>query len=509
MTFRKQTLLLSRQSLSGKWLSRQPLSGRQAHPSRLALAALATALAVILSACSNTVSTPKATASGPQVYMTPTISGGVANASGVDGNLSSLGTFSIDDKALSFAQEMHTTQSVAQITYSGDLASPDLKRGLEELELAYACGATSAGGIATCPGISYTPSASNPSGWAVELAGQAGGLAQLTGNAVTPMVPAVTCPSMSSPETFLFVTLPTIMITTGTGGIASGHQIWNPNLETAYGSADISASGSTVTYANIKQNILPSAGGGTPANAPSSSLAGPCSSTVFGNTVAVPANPTVTIGPPGITNGPQAIVGIGPSGLLIEDNGNQDTSFSYENLLGAGSGAIGLPKPSSAVGTSALVGAQYLGFFFGSGYEPYESAFNSYGSPINGFTSVASFGFPSPTTCVAPQTSTMIYGGDFPGNNPAAQTVQANGGFGNCDFAIDLGAQDSSTNGLFPAATVYVGSGFAENTTGNNYSFPAVAIAGQLNGKYAIFLIGEDTVGTPNQGWGIYLLQSN
>jgi hypothetical protein len=56
---------------------------------------------------------------------------------------------------------------------------------------------------------------------------------------------------------------------------------------------------------------------------------------------------------------------------------------------------------------------------------------------------------------------------------------------------------------------VYVGSGFGTNTTGKTYSFPAVAIAGQLNGKYAIFLIGVDSTGSPHQAWGIYLLQSN
>jgi hypothetical protein len=94
--------------------------------------------------------------------------------------------------------------------------------------------------------------------------------------------------------------------------------------------------------------------------------------------------------------------------------------------------------------------------------------------------------------------------------------VQANGGYGNCDFAIDLGAQDSSTNGLFPSATVYVGAGFCPSNgsaacppVAQPYHFSAVAIAGQLNGKYAIFLIGEDTTGSPNQAWGIYLLQSN
>ena len=109
----------------------------------------------------------------------------------------------------------------------------------------------------------------------------------------------------------------------------------------------------------------------------------------------------------------------------------------------------------------------------------------------------------------------MLYGGDFESNKPTASTT----GYGNCDFAIDLGAQDTATNGLYPAATVYVGSGFGTNTTANTfggtnttgktYSFPAVAIAGQLNGKYAIFLIGMDATGSPNQAWGIYLLQSN
>jgi hypothetical protein len=475
MTVRKQT----------SWLS-----GKQARPSRLALASLATMLAVILSACSSSVNTPEATASGPQLYMTPNIDGG---GGGVRG------TFSIDDAALTFAQETYafsSTQSGAQVNYSGDLASPGLARGLKELELSYACG-TPANAGAECPGITYKPQADNPSGWAVELAGQDGGLVQLTGQSFAPLVPAVTCPSMSSADAFLFVTLPASLITTGTD---PGE--WNPQLETAYGSVDISASGGTVTFANIKQNILPSAGGGTPANAPSSSVTGACSSTVYGNTVAVPANPTTTTDPSGhIYTTPQAMVGIGPSGLLVEDNGSTSNVVAgsttyYENVLGAGSGAIGLPKPPSAVDTTSLVGAQYLGFFYGSGSS----------------SSVASFGFSSqPSTCaaVAAKTGTMLYGGDFTDNNPEASTVQSGGGFGNCDFAIDFGAQDTSTNGLFPAATVYVGSGFATNTTGKSYSFPAVAIAGQLNGKFVIFLIGEDTAGSPNQAWGIYLLQSN
>ncbi len=448
------------------------------------LSAVALAFAAVLSGCSGSANIPTSTASGPQLYMAP----GVA-------------IYSIDDTALptpAFAEEGYNLsggQSGLQINYSGDVAM--LSRGLRELEFTYAylCGD---GG---CNGVTYNPPQAG-SGWAVELAGQDGGLLQFAGQPVVPLVPAVTCPSMKSVETFLFVTLPTPLRADN-----SNLNPWNPRLDTAYGSVDISASGSTVTLANIKQNILPSAGGGMPANAPSSSVTGACSPTVYGNTVAIPPNPVVTAPGGGTGSGtvsPQATMGIGPSGLLVEDSGSAVASPpNYENPLGAGTGAIGLPKPSSAIDTKSLVGAQYLGFFYGA---------DSSGATLNRSSSVASFGFsslPSTYAAVATQTSTMLFGGDFTGNNPAASAVQANGGFGNCDFAVDLGTEDSSTNGLYSNATVYVGSGFGGNATAHN--FKAVAIAGQLNGKYAIFVIGadKDTVGSPNQAWGIYLLQSN
>jgi hypothetical protein len=488
------------------------VSMRKVSLSGLALAPLMTLLALTMNACSGgSANIPAATASGPQLYMAPAINGGTPTAASA--YASSLSVFSVDHTALSFAQKtyaLNSEQSGPQLTYSGDLASPGLARGLEELELTYASGTT------------YNQPQAG-SGWAVELAGQSGGLAQLADESFVPLVPAVTCPSTTSTETFLFVTLPALLLTTGTGTTGTVSGVWNPQIETAYGSADISANGSTVTLANIKQNILPSEGGGTPANAPSSSVTGTCSSTLYGNTVAVPANPTITIDPTGtITTSPQALIGIGPSGLLVENNGTTGTSFSYENVLGAGTGAIGLPKPSQPLDTGSMTSAQYLGFFFGSGLLDVTGGFNQI---TNGFSSAASFGFPaalqSSCSTIAAQTGTLvngIYGGDFPVDtrpglpttglpNPGLPSVQSNGGYGNCDFAIDLGAQDTSTNGLFPAATVYVGSGFGTNTTG--YSFPAVAIAGQLNEKFAVFLIGTDSAGTPNQAWGIYLLQSN
>jgi hypothetical protein len=466
-----------------KFLKRQRVMlRRQLSPTRFAIALLAGGLIAVLSACSGSVNIPTSTASGPQVYMSPVIAGIPA---GIPSATANLATYSIDDAAETFSQDTYVftaTQSGAQVNYSGVFVKPPLQRGLIGLDLTYAYGPNPVGGVG---------------GWAFELPGQSGGLLQLMGQPFVPLVPAVTCPSMSSAQTFLFVTLPAALQTTGNVQALA----WDPQIETAFGSTDISASGTTVTLSNIQQYTLPSVGTAeAPANPSPPSVTGICSSTYYGNTVGIPAQLTISNPGNGEKVPAQATFGIGPSGLLVENNGSYASSSPvYQNALGAGTGAIGLPKPSSSVDTSALVGAQYLGFFYGSG-----------NSNTNWSSEAASFGFssqPASCTSLAPQTSTILYGGDFPGNDPSAAAVQASGGYGNCDFAIDLGAQSTATNGLYPSATVYVGSGFGKNIT--TYSFPAVAIAGQLNGKYAVFLIGVDTVGSPNQAWGIYLLQSN
>lgn len=456
-------------------------------------ACMTAALTLMLYACGTTSNSPVATATGPQVYMSPSMAGIPAAGSSVTGKVA---TYSIDEAKATLAQTTYGFSngvSGAQVQYAGMLCAP-ASRGFQSLSLTYPASTNSTGG---CPAIAQN--LAQPGGWALELAGQAGGLAEIAGQPFVPLVAANTCPSMKTPETFLFVTLPEPPSKTGLA-----RQEWDPQTETAYGTVQISASGSTVTLGNIAQYTLPSSGGsGAPGNPSAASVTGVCATTSYGNTVSIPGQITAT--DPGSTSEattPQALLGIGPSGLLVEDNGTATAGFAskppyYESVLGAGTGAIGLPQPSSAVSANALVGAQYLGFVYGAG----SSSSDWSSTPV-------SFGFssqPSACTSIAPQTSTMLYGGDYSGGNPANSAT----GYGNCDFAIDLGTQDANTNGLYPAATVYLGSGFAANTTGKTYSFQAVAIAGQLNGKYAIFLIGMDTAGTPNQPWGIYLLQSN
>ncbi len=457
-----------------RFLKRQTvILKRRVSPIRFMTTSFTGALVLVLSACGDSAHIPAATASGPQLYMTPVVAGGDATRA-----TALLATYSIDDGQKTFAQATYSA-SGKQVHYSGSIAP--FQRGLLSL--------------AVTKSDNLTTQVTN--GWAFELAGQAGGLVALQNQPFAPMVPAVSCPAMTNPETFLFVTLPA-PLTTGAQELLR----WNPQTETAYGSVDIGANGSTVTLNNISQHTLPSSGGtGAPANPSPTSVTGSCSPTPYGNTVSIPGEVTITNPGNGQKVTPQALLGIGPSGLLVEDNGmNVSATPLYENALGAGSGAIGLPKPSASVDTGSLTGAQYLGFFYGTGTGLVTSPDWS--------TSLASFGFSSlPASCasIAPQTGTMLYGGDFTNNDPTTSMT----GYGNCDFAIDLGLQDTKNNGLYPSATVYVGSGFGTNTTGKTYSFPAVAIAGQLNGKYAIFLIGVDTVAPPNQAWGIYLLQSN
>jgi hypothetical protein len=348
--------------------------------------------------------------------------------------------------------------------------------------------------------------------WLIEMPGEAG-FTELeatnpfgTVTSFAPLAPTDSCPSISPSQTFQFVTIPKSLSTKS----VLVPNAWNPQMETAYGSVTVATSGSNVQFGSISQFTLPSTNGGTP-GAPTtqyaSSVTAACSPTFFGQTVSYPTSGTVVN--PG-SNGsqadpPVATIAISPSGFLVEDAGSPSGpsgSFPpYENLLGAAYGAIGLPEPASALTTSNVVAAQYQGILYGAA----SGSSASISSP--GFRLIGSFGFSnlqaSCPTLPAPTTSTIIYGGEFANNDPSANT------FGNCDLAIDLGTQDSSNNGLYSAATVWVSAAFPYNSTGATYSFPAVAIAGQINGKYAIFLIGVDTTGSPAQPWGIYLLQSN
>ncbi len=122
--------------------------------------------------------------------------------------------------------------------------------------------------------------------------GQAGGMIQFSGQPASSLGAAVQCPSNKDAQIYQFVMIPAARTIPGPNSQLSLR--WNPATETAYGSVDISASNGTVTFNNIHQFTLPSAGGrGTPSTSVSSPKTGVCGETYLGNTISIPGQTVV------------------------------------------------------------------------------------------------------------------------------------------------------------------------------------------------------------------------
>ena len=276
-----------------------------------------------------------------------------------------------------------------------------------------------------------------------------------------PLAPTNSCPIIGGTVTYNYLTIPG---PTPTGGTPS----WVPSTDSTYGTFQVTVNGSNWIFANITQLTLT---GGMPATPGGGLPTGYCGIGITGYTVTASSN---------ATNPPVATVamGFGPSGFFLDDNGSaQATPVGVvpSNALGAGVGAIGAIQPSSALVTADVAGAKYLGFY----YEPGITG----GAPV---TQLASFGC-SGSSCPAPPAPTAMIGGVFPNDNPTLPPGQ--------DVTIDLGAQDASNNGLYPSATITV----------SGVNFPAAAVVGSLENKFAVFLIAEDTIN--NVPLAIYLFQ--
>lgn len=433
---------------------------------RLLGSSLLVIAASTLTGCSTADSVTAAPQTNVQQYFGPAVS-----AIPASGSNPGVGAYLIDHTAGTFVQYAGNKTVVYD---SGTFTT--LGNGIESIALTYSGGNGSQGALLSPP---------QTGSWAVEWSGQ-GALIGMLGQPVTPVASNATCPSLSTATAFEFVTLPT-----------SGN-----STEVAYGTLNIASTGTAINFTGIAQYTL---SGGVPVNPSAATVSGTCSSTVLGQTISVPNTSVVSNPGNGQLVAPSATIAIGPTGFLVEDNGGGD------NIMGGGTGAVGLPVPAAALTTSTLTGAQYTGFIFGTG----AAGNNLQGlAAVSSSSRVASFGYPNLATACptlpAPQTATILYGGEFASNNPAGNA------FGNCDFAIDFGTQSTKTNGLFPSAVVWIGASYPGNATGKSYSFPAVAIASQLKGKNAIFVIGLDATGlkTISQGrqsqdWGVYLLQSN
>jgi len=282
---------------------------------------------------------------------------------------------------------------------------------------------------------------------------------------LVPLVPTDSCTTINGTVTYEYVTIPD----------AATPPKWLPDSDSTYGTFQVSIDNSAWNFSGITQFTLT---GAAPANPGTGLPAGFCG--IGSNGYAVTAASSAT-DPPVAT----VTMGFGPSGFFLEDNGSSQATpvgVVPSNALGAGVGAIGVVQPSSPLSTSDVVKATYLGFY-------YEPGIRGGGA----VTQLASFGCTG-ANCPLPPSPTAIIGGVFPntgGSSPVDEPTQPAGQ----NVTVDLGTQDPSNNGLYPSATVMV----------SGASFPAAAVVGSLEGKYAFFLIAEDTVN--NVPLAIYLFQ--
>jgi len=356
--------------------------------------------------------------------------------------------------------------------------------------------------------------------WAVEVpgAGAIGNFLTVTSTgalSAAPVAMAVNndCPNFAKPASYLYVTVPSASARTHTAD---------------YGSVSISTQGSAVTFGTQPYLI------GAPAEASFKSTGG-CSNTNLGALTAYPLNSFGTA--PNIE-----LISIGSTGLLVSSF-NTSGGVGSNGAFGGGGGVLGFTQPSAPVDATAVVGTQYNGLVFSPQNrvtETYDitalaSSFGNHSATSQACSTLqaslaANNGQGAGTVPVLPSANT-VYGGEFltvtgtgTVNDPTGAT-----GSENCDLAIDLGQQDPTNNGLFPNATIFVGSNFPPYSSTNPWncqgttsvcavSFPAAAVVGKVQGLYVIFVaasgasippaqLPDSFGGRVAQPLGIYLFQ--
>ena len=335
------------------------------------------------------------------------------------------------------------------------------------------------------------------------------GLAASAGPAA--MAENAACPNFPSQTSFVYVTTPRTSLAGDTAD---------------YGEVNITTEGADVTF-----NAMPFLIGSVAQT--TSTVTGGCSDSTLGALTAYPVN---SFGLPSNLD----LVSIGSSGFFVSSFSSGGTG---QGAFGGGTGVIGITELSQPVNVSAVVGAKYNGFIYAplnhvqETYDITDLA-SSYGDDAATSSACAALqsslisnnGQGANTVPVLPSANTL-YGGEYitvTGSGAVNDPTGANGSE-NCDTAIDLGTQDPKTNGLFPNATVFIGSNYPPFSAASPWtctgtgsicavSFPAAAVVGQVQGQYVIFLVASaasspaaqlpDTSRIPQpQPIGIYLFQ--
>jgi hypothetical protein len=338
--------------------------------------------------------------------------------------------------------------------------------------------------------------------WAVEIPG-AGALANLLAESSTgagvrlsaapvAMAENSACPNFQHSAPFLYVTIPNAAVTSDSAD---------------YGAVGITTQGSAVTLSAQPYLI-----GRKPRDP--TIVTGGCSDVFYGPLTAYPLN---SFAAPSVAPSNVELIAIGQSGLIVSSY-IASSGVASPGAFGGGTGVIGMAAPSSPVDVSAAIGAKYDGLIYApqnqnSATASYDitvlaSAFGDNTANSQGCSSLqsslaANNGQGAMSVAALPSANTL-YGGEFlrtTGSVTVNDPTGANGSE-NCDVAIDLGLEDSANNGLFPNATVFIGSNYPPFSATNPWncfgttqvcavSFPAAAVVGQVQGQYVIFVVAS------------------
>jgi hypothetical protein len=330
--------------------------------------------------------------------------------------------------------------------------------------------------------------------WAVEIPGQMALVNELKPNGPAEVASPVffvgnqACPNFAKAVRYLYVPVPS----TATTGIPP-----------ATGVVDITTQGSAVFF-NVQRT-----------GQMASTVQGGCGDTILGPLTAYPFNGVNPL------NTTTDLVGISPSGVILSNpQGGIPDLLTGNQSQTAIAGAIGVIASSSPLDTNAVISAHYSGAFFApqntakdpqtGNPPPYDITFlaSAYGDNLPTATAcsalvssvTANLKSNGGTIPTAPSANS-IYGGEFLTSTSSGLSNDPNlaaSSSENCDVILDLGQQDSSNNGFFPNATMFVGSSYPPFSTANPWlcfgttkpcaaSFPAAAVVGKIQGQYVIF----------------------
>lgn len=285
-------------------------------------------------------------------------------------------------------------------------------------------------------------------GYALEIPGRVLLLRPGSNTTALAVMAPGTCMSINGSATFQFVALV--------------DRNWASKTSTAYGSVQAVSNANTWNFSNFSQYTLGSS------SQPGTTLeAGSCENTT-GNTVVTipPSTPTST--------GPSVVVG--PSGFFVSDQLLTDPSSGNQF------GAAGTIQPSSTIDTGSVRSATYYGFI----YEPV----------VPYVPSVC----PGPL-CIAPTQMVTFTNADCPSGVQPSPTAICGAVFQQDvltgpqqDLLMDLGTEDQSQFGLYKSATIQIPDPNKICSSSGMCTLPAVAVVGNPEGQFAIFLIAQDTV---------------